>query len=209
MGVPMPPLVNRPSTPLICVLLGFWQCIQSSSLYAGNSTLGQLRNNAHTELRLELTLGQASQRIESPKEQVNSYVELGLSWWHSRIDPSHHFSLGVALGELRSNFGPPDRLTIISLMPQYRYHFDRNPGARIRYLVLAAGPSWMSAHRLGLREQGSRFLFNDKIGVGTFVDRQQHWYLELVWRHFSNANLKQPNPGIDVPVTLTLGYRGF
>ncbi|MGY5453510.1 acyloxyacyl hydrolase [Agarivorans sp. MS3-6] len=75
------------------------------------------------------------------------------------------------------------------------------------FFQVGAGPSVMSSVQLGNQVQGSRFLFNDWIGVGVKFGEEKDWELNMSWRHLSNANLTPPNPGFDVPLTFTLGHK--
>lgn len=73
------------------------------------------------------------------------------------------------------------------------------------FVHLAAGPSVMSSYNLGYQEQGSKFIFNDYVGIGVQFGQHNEWELSLVWRHLSNADLYKPNNGYDVPFTFILG----
>jgi hypothetical protein len=167
-------------------------------------SLETLHNNFEYPPELTFTLGQAEQTIDSSPDQVNTIAEIGVNLWRTHVGPRHEFTAGFAYAQLYSNLGPNKQLHVASVMPQYRYHIDRPTNKHRLYLVLAVGPGMMSGHSLGERKQGQRFIFNDKLGIGTYLDKDREWALELAWRHFSNANLHAPNESIDIPVTLTL-----
>ncbi|MEH6469806.1 MAG: acyloxyacyl hydrolase [Halopseudomonas sp.] len=178
----------------------------STASWSESSVFQSLRQNSQYRPELALSVGKANQTVNDPQGQINSMFELGINLWHSHYQQRHEVVAGLAFGQLRSNYGPIDQLSIYTLMPQYRYHVQRQMRLPV-YLVLGVGPSLMTEHSLGLRTQGSQFIFNTKIGLGTFLDRHQRWAIELAWRHYSNANLSKPNPGIDIPITLTLGVQ--
>jgi hypothetical protein len=167
----------------------------------------ELRANLEQAPELSLSWGQAKQFGSYNRVQTNEIAEIGINLWHTRLGKRHQFILGVAVAQLRSDKGPNQTLHSINLMPQYRYLIDHPNDYHQLYLVLAAGPGRITHKTLGDRRQGSHFIFNDKLGLGSYLDRQRRWSLELVWRHFSNAHSQQPNDGIDIPLSVTINAR--
>lgn len=171
------------------------------------SLVEELYSNLEFSPELTLSWGQAKQYGSYHRAQTNEIAEIGINLWRSRWGKRHEFTLGIAAARLRSDKGPNKELQSFNLMPQYRYLIDYPNDYHQFYLVVAAGPGRITHKELGDRNQGSHLIFNDKLGLGTYLDRQRRWSLELVWRHFSNANTQQPNDGIDVPLSVTLNAK--
>ena len=55
------------------------------------------------------------------------------------------------------------------------------------------------------RDTGERFTFQDFMGVGAFLGKTRRMNVELGVKHYSNGNIFTENPGIKIPLTLTLG----
>ena len=63
--------------------------------------------------------------------------------------------------------------------------------------AIGAGPHYMSAE---IQKQANGFIFSDNFTLGlkqTLGDSKTDLHLRARFRHLSNANLKQPNQGID------------
>lgn len=69
------------------------------------------------------------------------------------------------------------------------------------YLEGGIGATAMQHTRFGNRDISTAFQFGDHIGIGTALD--DNWRLGLRLSHFSNAGIKEPNPGLNV-LSLTL-----
>ncbi len=52
---------------------------------------------------------------------------------------------------------------------------------------------------------GKHFTFQDFIGVGAFFGKARRMNAEFGVKHYSNGNIFTPNPGIMIPLTLTVG----
>ena len=53
---------------------------------------------------------------------------------------------------------------------------------------------------------GGRFSFQDLMGIGAFLGREKHLNIAATIGHYSNGNLLPNNPGITVPLVISLGY---
>ncbi|WP_264874423.1 acyloxyacyl hydrolase [Vibrio agarivorans] len=116
-------------------------------------------------------------------------------------------SLGTSVTHATTNSDQgPSTFTAISIFPELKL-FSTLWGKDVFFQVRALGPSYLSHHSFGSREQAMRFAFQAQVGGGIYLDPAQKYELRLQYRHFSNANLKQPNDGIDFPLMVSLGYR--
>ena len=62
--------------------------------------------------------------------------------------------------------------------------------------------TWVSEKIVGLRELGSSFQFEDRVGAG-FRNGPHDWNLRYI--HYSNAGFEEPNDGLDL-VMINYGY---
>lgn len=139
--------------------------------------------------------------------QGNHYQRLELtwgspSWWH------HDFSGGDSrldlVGELGVSYWKaagsrsPDAWQL-SAIPLVRWTFhDRF------YVEAGVGPTVFTRTTVAGERISSAFQFGDQIGVGAYLSNNSR--LGLRFAHFSNAGMKQPNPGLGV-FELTYTYR--
>jgi len=92
--------------------------------------------------------------------------------------------------------------------PEYRIGFEYgiNLGVLFRmncygdllsfYTIISAGPHYVSGT---IKRQAAGFIFSDNLSIGLNIKLWEDIYLDVRagFRHLSNANLKQPNIGID------------
>lgn len=95
---------------------------------------------------------------------------------------------------------PGDDSKINSIMPEWAEPF---------FFVRALAPSYISANRLGDRQQANNFSFQAQIGIGVTIRRSDKTeaIIALSWKHFSNARMFEDNDGIDLPLVLNFGLR--
>ena len=74
------------------------------------------------------------------------------------------------------------------------------------YLLLSVGPSGMSTSNFAGDQLGSKFAFQDILGICTRVGGQKAVDFCGKFQHYSNAGLGMPNHGFDVPLLFSLGY---
>jgi hypothetical protein len=150
-------------------------------------------------------------------EQINSTIGIDYGFYQHHRSPRSSFHIGASYTYMRANSEEYNEIHAISIYPQLTMY----PGSEswIRtimpgnsepfFYVRALGPSYISANRLGTRQQAQHFAFQAQIGVGALVhlggDRQA--VIAISWKHFSNANLFHDNDGIDLPIVLNLGVR--
>lgn len=81
----------------------------------------------------------------------------------------------------------------LSFSPVFVYQFH---GQRLRpFVEFGIGVSLFSKTRVGERKLGSAFNFEDRIGIGLILDDGSRIGLRAI--HYSNADIKQPNMGIE------------
>lgn len=156
--------------------------------------------------QLNIGLGHGPQIGVNVDVQDNSVFDINYTFYNTFFGEADRweFRLGAGYSYLWTNVDTHSELHVASVLPTLRWYFKET--ARFKpYVNMTIGPSLMSDSHLGLQEQGSRFIFNDFFGVGTYFGKEKDWEFSWSWRHLSNALLFAPNPGIDVPFTLSLG----
>jgi lipid A 3-O-deacylase len=91
--------------------------------------------------------------------------------------------------------------TAVSLSPVLTYNF-KTSGKLEPFVELGIGLTWVSEKSVGLRELGSSFQFEDRVGAG-FRNGPHDWTLRYI--HYSNAGFEEPNDGLDL-VMINYGY---
>ncbi|WP_456392170.1 acyloxyacyl hydrolase [Nitratifractor sp.] len=140
---------------------------------------GQSKDNIDI-YRLGLQRDFESRWFESSVGYLSGYYELSLNYWNGRGD---------------ENYG-------IALSPVFAYYFKTSETFH-PYLEAGIGASLFSRTRMGPRDLSTNFLFEDRVGIGF---RTGNWDLAFRYMHYSNANIKQPNDGIDIFLG-SLSYR--
>ncbi|MGL6314274.1 acyloxyacyl hydrolase [Vibrio sp. WXL103] len=116
-------------------------------------------------------------------------------------------SIGASVTHATTNSAQGDSsFTAISIFPELKL-FSQLWDKEVFFQVRALGPSYISTDTFGSREQAMQFAFQAQVGGGIYLDSQRHYQLRVQYRHFSNANLKQPNDGIDFPLMLSFGVQ--
>ena len=150
-------------------------------------------------------------------DQDNRTAGIDFSFYRYERSPRQHITVGVSYTYLGSDTRNHDSLYAISIYPQAS--FFPEPGTWITTLVparakpffyvRALGPSYISANRLGERQQAHHFTFQAQVGAGASfkMRNDSEAIVALSWKHFSNANLFDENDGIDFPLVLNIGVR--
>jgi lipid A 3-O-deacylase len=135
----------------------------------------------------------------------SSSLGLGVSWplsWASRWrDGPVHAYLEASVAHWGSSDrrvpGDPDKFTRIGVTPVVRWYGAGSIEAGW-FVEGGIGLNVISpTYRVGGRQFGSRFNFGDHLAVGRrFGDGGRH-ELALRVQHFSNAGIREPNPGED------------
>ncbi|WP_221076128.1 acyloxyacyl hydrolase [Agarivorans aestuarii] len=158
--------------------------------------------------QLNIGVGYGPQVGANVDRQNNAVFDLSYTFWDRRFGENERWQLllGVGYSHLVSDVEQNSEVDVYSILPTIRYNLKARDSFD-PYFGFTAGPSIMSSNKLGYQEQGSRFLFNDFISFGAYFGENRQWELSFSWRHLSNADLLPPNPGFDVPFSLSLGRK--
>lgn len=149
--------------------------------------------------------------------QNNRWLVVDYSFYTLEQSERRHLQVGVAYTRVTTNTPTDSGFWAFSVYPQLTLF--PTPGAKIRarapkwgepyFYARALGPSYISANRLGKRQQAHNFSFMAAIGAGFLIDthngRQAN--INVSWRHFSNASIFSKNDGFDAPFVITYGIR--
>lgn len=130
---------------------------------------------------------------------------LGVDWipLHWMRSSRQILSLGGSVARLHgSQDGEQSSIDAFSVFPQLTLKARLWHGAEPLFMVRALGPSYLSERHLGRREQAMNFAFQAQVGAAL---RWDHHSLALWYRHYSNANVRQPNDGFDIPLVIAFG----
>lgn len=112
--------------------------------------------------------------------RVDLNIELGISYW-------------------RTNRGRSESMGQLSAIPMLRWWPNES-----FYLELGSGPTVLSRSEFADRDLGTRFQFGSHVGMGFLIDKAQR--VGIRYSHYSNADIKKPNPGLDM-VELAYTYQ--
>lgn len=97
-------------------------------------------------------------------------------------------------------------LNTYAIAPVIRWYFATNSIAT-PFLTGSVGPAYLSNTRIGDRDLGVHYSFQDQLGLGLAYGKSKQFYTTLQFLHYSNAGISQHNNGMTLPVYLTLGYQ--
>lgn len=106
-----------------------------------------------------------------------------------------------------SNNTPHQSLSILSVSPILRYYFF-NDRYFSPFINLSIGAAFLTKTRIGKRNLGMHFAFQDQGGIGATFGTAQKLSLIISAIHYSNGRLCSRNSGFTVPIVATLEY-GF
>jgi len=140
--------------------------------------------------RLTISAGLGSEDATSIRASWQH--DLAYRWMQS---PTGHLELrwDLAFLQLRTS---PQHLEALSTSPVISYLFYLKDRSYHPYLEGGVGAAYVSEKRFGDRELGSRWLFEDRIGVGIRFEGGHD--VNLCFLHHSNANLADDNDGLNV-----------
>lgn len=150
-------------------------------------------------------------------DQTNKTVGIDYSFARHIRSPRQHILFGVSYTYIGTDTMTYDNMYAISIYPQLSFYpretskvYSIMPDwAEPFFYVRALAPSYISANRLGDRQQANNFSFQAQIGVGVTIKRSNDTeaIVALSWKHFSNARLFDDNDGIDLPLVLNFGIK--
>jgi hypothetical protein len=112
--------------------------------------------------------------------------------------------LGTSVSLLKSEDGNQN-FVAVAAYPLVRWNFLRREAGDVFVSYSVAGPSFVSRRVIGEHDAGNRLTFQDMLGVGMFIGKRRHLFVQLDIGHYSNGNMFPQNPGVKVPTTITLG----
>jgi hypothetical protein len=113
--------------------------------------------------------------------------------------------IGASVGVWRSRKTQEDFRTF-SFFPLARFHLLRTAPADLYFAYAVAGPTFISRDIIDGLDTGSRFTFQDFMGLGVFLGRSKRLNLELNLNHYSNGNIVADNAGVKIPLAVKVGY---
>ena len=150
-------------------------------------------------------------------DQINTTAGIDYSFYRHDRSPRSSFHVGLSYTYMRANSDEFDEIHAVTLYPQLTMYPTQKSWVRSIvpgdsepfFYVRALGPSYISANRLGTRQQANNFAFQAQIGAGLLLhtSRDRQAIIAISWKHYSNANLFDENDGIDLPIVLNFGVR--
>lgn len=105
----------------------------------------------------------------------------------------------------RVNYNKNKSIFAMAVAPVLRINLRKN-GTVIPYFEGSIGGALFTQRELGHRDLGSKLLFQDMVGLGVNFGNEHKYDVSIRYLHYSNADIVQPNNGIDVKLLLTFGY---
>ena len=136
---------------------------------------------------------------------------LNLAWYPTRLN-YYDLSLGFegsysAIMDSKAVVTADNKLVAFSLNPVARFYMRRDKRLD-PFLEASVGVAHLSQKQLGIRRLGSHAAFALFAGFGLRYQRPHYALISGVrFTHWSNAELSKDNAGINVPVTIYLGFR--
>jgi opacity protein-like surface antigen len=107
---------------------------------------------------------------------------------------------------MHSNKGTDDDVYGLSLTPVLRYQRDARLSSGITpFAETGIGAHLLSDTRLGNINLSTAFQFGMLVGLGVGFGERGQYELSYRFTHLANADIKQPNDGLDLHL-LKLGY---
>jgi hypothetical protein len=114
------------------------------------------------------------------------------------------FDVGLSGSYWNSNLRK-DVFRTFSIYPLLRFFLLRTENADFYFNYSLAGPTYITSSVIDGQDTGEHFTFQDYLGAGMFFGQNRRFNAELGVKHYSNGNLFVRNPGIMVPLTLSVG----
>ncbi len=149
-------------------------------------------------------------------DQINRTAGVDYTFYRHDRSLRSSFHIGMSYTYMSTDTADFNTMHAFSIFPQLSLYPTPDSwarsllpgGAEPFFYVRALGPSYISANRLGDRQQAHNFAFQAQIGVGAIIRRRNNSdvIIAVSWKHFSNANLFNDNDGIDLPIVLNFGF---
>lgn len=93
-----------------------------------------------------------------------------------------------------------------SVFPEIRVWLLRKQLVDLYFMYSVAGPTYLTRRNMDGINLGGHFSFQDLLGLGMFIGKEKHLNINAEIGHYSNGNVLPNNPGVEVPLMLSLGY---
>ncbi len=145
-------------------------------------------------------------------ENYNNQAVLlfGKLYKFKKIDKTLIATIDGTIAHITTSAAVNKTLNTAALSLAFRTYFQNPDLHKIRpYLGASFGPVYLSQEQLGLRRQGSHFVFQSAFEGGVEFDVSKTRSLDLGVHliHYCNAGFAHPNQGINVPFAVSLGYQ--
>ena len=156
--------------------------------------------------------------------EVNKYVTAPYVpiFWNGKIKIQNGFSLmyernffhtqrsfslnwGASVSHWVSR-GLRNRYYAFSVFPALCVWIIRSKHMDFDFTYSVAGPTILTRSTIDGIDAGKHFTFQDFMGVGFFLGKNKNININFKIMHYSNGNMFEHNPGIAIPVTVTVGY---
>jgi len=94
----------------------------------------------------------------------------------------------------------------ISVFPDFRFWLFRSRQFDLYFRYEIAGPTYLTQNYMDNTELGGQFSFQDLLGIGAFIGQNKHFNIAATIGHYSNGNVLPTNPGVQVPLEMSIGY---
>lgn len=134
---------------------------------------------------------------------IGDYVFL-----NKQLDPKLHFLMDTSAAYWYADTSSNQHLVTLACSLALRAYFVNPHAYQYRpFIQIAIGPSYLSTKTFGENQQGMKFAFQDRFGLGIEMGRQnKSVVIALQYIHYSNAGIKQPNEGFNIPFVASVGY---
>jgi lipid A 3-O-deacylase len=151
------------------------------------------------------TIGYAKGR----PEELQAY-KIGADWpWDWKVLESHIGALSgygeLSLTHFKTESEHYRTNQVFSVVPMFRYTFANERSLK-PFIELGVGAAFLRQTRLAYRKLSTLFQFDDRLNVGLAFGHRQQYEVTVGYNHMSNANIKDPNCGIDQKVLIQLRY---
>jgi len=141
--------------------------IEGGSTHSGSTHMG----------RIALQWDWDRRWFQGSERHLGGYWDLVLSHFNGDVKP-----------------GQNGDITEIGLTPVFRFQPNDFAGP---YLEAGVGIHWLSQTQIGNRRLSTQFQFGDHIGLGYRFGAKGAIDLGYRFQHYSNADIKRPNDGLD------------
>jgi lipid A 3-O-deacylase len=142
-------------------------------------------------------------------EQLHGYkIAADWAWdwkiWETQVGALNGYA-ELSLFHLDSESKPYRSNQALSVVPMFRYTFANQHTVK-PFVELGVGAAFLRQTRLAYRKLSTLFQFDDRLNIGLAFGQRQQYEISVGYDHMSNANIKDPNCGIDQKVLVQLRY---